>query len=127
MNELKMISMPLRRYCTCAFLLMLIGTSAVATASEIATETETNTAWIDVRSAIEHGIDSIEGDPRVTHGDIVEKVTELYPDKETEIRLYCRSGGRAGKAMSALKEAGYTNVFNAGGIDDARAFRGLSN
>jgi rhodanese-related sulfurtransferase len=28
--------------------------------------------------------------------------------------------------MSALKEAGYKNVSNAGGIDDARKERGLS-
>ena len=84
-----------------------------------------DTTWIDVRSQIEHSIDSIEGDVRIPHGDIVQVLSEMYPDKNTEIHLYCRSGARAGKAMSALKEAGYTNVSNEGGINDARKERGL--
>jgi phage shock protein E len=83
-------------------------------------------AWIDVRSQIEHQIDNIEGDARISHGDIVPEVSKILPDKNTEIHLYCRSGGRAEKALLALKEAGYTNVSNAGGINDARKERGLS-
>lgn len=83
------------------------------------------TAWIDVRTAVEHKIDHIEGDIRISHGDIVEKVTELYPNKDTDISLYCRSGNRAGKAKSALEEAGYTQVTNAGSIDDARKIRSI--
>jgi len=81
--------------------------------------------WIDVRSAIEHRLDNIEGDIRITHTEILEEVSKLYSDKETEIHLYCRSGVRAGKAMSELIEAGYTNVHNAGGIDDARKVRSM--
>ena len=81
--------------------------------------------WLDVRSSAEHTIDNIEGDVRASHGEIVQGVTKMFPDKSTEIRLYCRSGKRAGIAMSALKEAGYTNVSNAGGIDDARKERGI--
>jgi phage shock protein E len=82
--------------------------------------------WIDVRSQIEHSIDSIEGDLRISHGDIVQEVSGMFPGKNTEIHLYCRSGARAGKAMSALKEAGYTNVSNVGSIKDARKERGLT-
>jgi len=81
--------------------------------------------WIDVRTAEEHAANNISGDIRITHTDIVTEVQKLYPDKNTQIQLYCRSGGRAGKAMSALKEAGYSNVVNAGSIDDARKTRGL--
>jgi phage shock protein E len=82
--------------------------------------------WIDVRSELEHSIDSIEGDVRISHGDIVKQSNQMFSDKGSEIQLYCRSGGRAGIAMSALREAGYTNVSNAGGIDQARRKRGLS-
>jgi phage shock protein E len=82
--------------------------------------------WIDVRSELEHSIDSIEGDVRISHGDIVKQSNQMFPDKGSEIQLYCRSGGRAGIAMSALREAGYTNVSNAGGIDQARRKRGHS-
>jgi phage shock protein E len=41
-------------------------------------------------------------------------------DKNTEIRVYCRSGRRAGIALAALEEMGYTNATNVGGINDAR-------
>lgn len=79
--------------------------------------------WIDVRSVLEHKIDNIEGDIRISHTDIVEEVSRIYPNKNTDIRLYCLSGGRAGKALSSLKHAGYINVQNVGGIDDARKIR----
>jgi len=82
--------------------------------------------WVDVRSVLEHAIDNIEGDMRISHGDIVEEFSALYPDKETEVKLYCRGGGRAETATNLLKEAGYKNVLNAGGIDDARAERGIA-
>lgn len=85
-----------------------------------------DTVWIDVRSPVEHAIDSVEGDVRISYGEIVEEVTKLFPDKTTEIHLYCQSGGRAAKAMSSLEAAGYTNVVNAGGISDARKERGIS-
>lgn len=82
--------------------------------------------WIDVRSSAEHMIDRIDGDVRISYDEIVAKAGALFPDKSTEIRLYCRSGGRASKAMTALQEAGYTHVFNMGGIDNARSARGLT-
>ena len=82
--------------------------------------------WIDVRTSLEHKMDRIDGDVRISHSDIVEEVTVLYPAKDTPIRLYCRSGGRSGSATEALQAAGYTDVKNAGGIDDARQQRGLS-
>jgi len=100
-----------------SFLLVSICFSSVSSA---------DATWIDVRSKVEHSIDHIEGDERISHGDIVKEISGIFPDKNTEIKLYCRSGGRAGKAMSALLDAGYTNVSNVGGIDDARKARGLS-
>jgi len=86
---------------------------------------QSQAVWIDVRTPVEHALDSIDGDIRISHGDIVEEVAQRYPDRSTEIHLYCASGGRAGQAAEALKAAGYTNVSNAGGIDDARRARGL--
>lgn len=82
--------------------------------------------WIDVRTAEEYAQDHIGGDIRISHESIVPKIQQLFPDKDTEIHLYCRSGRRAGIALSKLKAAGYKNVLNAGGISDARKERGLS-
>lgn len=82
--------------------------------------------WVDVRSVLEHKVDNIDGDIRISHGDIVEEFSALYPDKDTEVRLYCRSGGRAERALTALQEAGYKNILNIGSIENAREQRGLS-
>ena len=82
-----------------------------------------DTVWIDVRSLPEHLIDSIEGDPRISHTEIVAGIQELYPDTNTEINLYCRSGRRAGVALAALNKAGYHNVNNVGSIENARQIR----
>jgi len=83
------------------------------------------TTWIDVRTEAEHRQDHIDGDPLIPHGDIVEQVSERFPDRDAELKLYCRSGNRAGIAKSALESAGYTNVTNAGSIDEARQARDL--
>ena len=93
---------------------------------EVVPEAKSETAWIDVRSKIENIIDNIDGDPLIPHSDIVEGISEMFPDKNTEIKLYCRRGVRAGKALTALKKAGYTNVSNVGSIDDARKLRGIA-
>lgn len=99
-------------------LLLTTGLSALAYA---------DTVWIDVRSVLENKMDSIEGDINIPHENILQEVTKLYPDKETDIHVYCRSGGRAGKALTALEAAGYTHVKNAGSIEDARKERHLEN
>jgi len=104
----------IRHFC-CAVLLLCCSLSVFA-----------EPQWIDVRSSIEYTIDHIDGDLRISHDEIVEEVQRRFPDKDTEIRLYCRSGGRAEMALNALEKAGYAHVSNAGGIDDARAERGLN-
>ena len=82
--------------------------------------------WIDVRSASEHTEDNIAGDIRITHTQVIQKVRQLFPDKNTAIKLYCRSGIRAEMALKALNQEGYTNVSNAGGIQDARKQRSIT-
>ncbi|MDA7747371.1 rhodanese-like domain-containing protein [Psychromonas sp.] len=79
--------------------------------------------WIDVRTVNENKADNIAGDPLIPYQQIVEEVSLLYPDKDTEINLYCRSGNRAGIALSALNAAGYTHVQNFGSIGNARKVR----
>lgn len=84
-----------------------------------------NPVWIDVRSATEHAEDNIEGDILIPHESIAQEIQRLYPDKSTDIRLYCRSGRRAGLAKSELNAMGYSQVSNAGGINDAREQRDI--
>lgn len=71
--------------------------------------------WIDVRTGVEHSMGYLEGSVNIPHGDIAAKISTITEDKNAEIHLYCRSGGRAGKALQALESLGYTNVKNEGG------------
>ena len=79
--------------------------------------------FIDVRTWAEHKIDRIDGDPRIHVSEILEGVSAAYPDKSTPIRLYCARGVRAETAMNKLRAAGYSDVENAGGIEDVRNLR----
>lgn len=76
--------------------------------------------YIDVRSESEYQSGHIDGHTNIPHTEIVSGVDAMGLDKESEIVLYCRSGGRAGMAQAALMEQGYSNVVNAGGMNDVR-------
>ncbi|MFT6005761.1 MAG: phage shock protein E [Pseudoalteromonas tetraodonis] len=98
------------------FLFAVITTVAVA-------QTDEEAVYIDVRTWAEYQVDHIEGDSRIHVSEIVTGVSEQFSNKDTPIYLYCAVGGRAGKAAEKLTQSGYTNVHNAGGIDDVRALR----
>src|SRR5699024_5143925 len=42
--------------------------------------------------------------------------TEVIPEKDSTVLVYCRSGNRSKTASSALAELGYTNIYEFGGI-----------
>jgi phage shock protein E len=83
------------------------------------------TVWIDVRTLVENQRNNIEGDLRISHSNIVREVRDLFPDKNTTFYLYDKTGGRSDIAISALKQAGYKNLHNAGSIEEAREQRGI--
>lgn len=78
------------------------------------------TVWLDVRSVDEYAEDHIDNTPNIPHTEIVARIADLDLSKSTPIKVFCRSGVRAGLALTALEELGYTNVENVGGIADAR-------
>jgi len=94
--------------------LLLIVSSAVLAQDPV---------YIDVRTWAEYQIDNIEGDERIHVSRVLEEVQSKFPSKSTPIRLYCARGVRAQTAMERLSAAGYLDVQNLGGIDDARAAR----
>ena len=93
------------------FLLISSMVSAVETSEQI---------WIDVRTAEEYQESSILGHPNILYTEIVEKIASVTADKNAPINLYCRSGRRSGIAKETLESLGYTNVTNAGGIDQVK-------
>jgi len=77
--------------------------------------------WIDVRTAEEYAEGRVAEAFNIPYTEITERIGEVTTDKDAPIYLYCRSGRRSGIALEALQRAGYTNVTNLGGLQDARA------
>ena len=50
--------------------------------------------------------------------DQVESRISEFGDKSDTIVVYCRSGNRSGMAENILRQAGYTDVTNGGGLGD---------
>lgn len=73
---------------------------------------------VDVRSIDELNNGMIPGSKSVPLDTLLSVVTEEFPEPETPIVLYCKTGMRSGMAQGALRKLGYTNVCNiVGGFD----------
>jgi adenylyltransferase/sulfurtransferase len=71
---------------------------------------------LDVREPHEYQIVNI-GAPLIPVGELPNRIGELAAQKDREIVVHCKTGGRSQKAALALKQAGFTNVSNlTGGI-----------
>ncbi len=71
---------------------------------------------IDVRSEREFHATAIEGAVNVPLPQLAHRISELVADTATPLVLYCASGVRSGSGCVLLKQMGYTNVTNAGGL-----------
>jgi len=74
---------------------------------------------IDTRSPQEYADGHLEGALLMPHDAIGGLIEARFPDKDTPILLYCRSGGRAEMARKTLVSLNYTKVENLGGLQDA--------
>lgn len=75
-----------------------------------------NAVLLDVRTTDEYKGGHIGGSINIPLHILEAKVGEKIKDKNTNLFVYCLSGGRSGQAASLLKSMGYTNVKNIGGI-----------
>ena len=82
-------------------------------------ETNDGAVLIDVRTAEEYRDGHIDGSVNIPL-DRISSVENTVKDKSTPLYVYCLSGGRSGQAVSYLKQMGYTNVKNIGGISSYR-------
>lgn len=70
---------------------------------------------LDVREPNEYEAARITGSTLIPLGEVAERSSEIPRDKP--VLVHCRSGMRSAKAVAALQEQGFTNVWNvAGGI-----------
>lgn len=74
---------------------------------------------IDVRTPSEYAERNIPGSKNVPLQNI-KSIKEVVPEKDTPLFVHCLSGARSSKATKALKQMGYINVKNIGGISSYR-------
>lgn len=72
---------------------------------------------VDVRTPAEFKDGAYPGAVNIPLALLPLKIKELEP-RSTPIVLYCASGARSGQGMRFLKQNGFTDVLNAGGLDD---------
>ena len=70
---------------------------------------------IDVREDNEYEAGHAEGARHMGRGIIERDIVQTFPDKETEIVLYCGGGYRSALAADMLQKMGYTNVISMDG------------
>ena len=78
---------------------------------------------IDVRTVDEYEGGHIEGSLNIIHSEISALAEAIGPEMDRAVVVYCRSGGRAGRAQKALEDLGYTAIFNASGYAALEATR----
>ena len=82
-------------------------------------KTNDGAVLLDVRTEEEYRDGHIEGSVNIPL-DRISSVENIVKDKSTPLYVHCLSGGRSGQAVSYLKQIGYTNVKNIGGISSYR-------
>lgn len=73
---------------------------------------------LDVRTQAEYDESHIPGAILIPNETIGNEKPEQLPDTDQEILVYCRSGNRSAQAAKKLVEAGYTQIYDFGGIMD---------
>ena len=72
-----------------------------------------NLVIIDVRTNEEYKMGHIKYSINIP----VENIDKINYRKDTKIILYCRSGNRSNQAAIKLRDLGYQNIFDMGGIN----------
>jgi rhodanese-related sulfurtransferase len=76
---------------------------------------------LDVRTASEFDSGHIPGAVNIPHTELPRRIGELDAGSDREIVVYCERGGRAMKAASELRKAGFSTVLHLQG--DMSAWR----
>jgi rhodanese-related sulfurtransferase len=96
---------------------------ASITMASINTDITTGAQLVDVRTPEEFSDGYIEGAVNLPLDSIK---AGQYPSvsKDSTVYVYCRSGNRSAEAANILKNAGFTDVIDLGGINDVAAIGG---
>ncbi|MCD0460749.1 rhodanese-like domain-containing protein [Roseiconus lacunae] len=73
---------------------------------------------LDVRQPEEYATAKIEGSTLIPMGEILDRIEELEPHRDSRIVVHCHHGGRSMQVTQALRGRGFGQTQNmAGGID----------
>ena len=84
---------------------------------------ESGALLVDVRSKEEFDEGHLDGAINIEWDKIDELMAAIGEDKQRQVVFYCRSGNRAGKSIVELNGKGYTNIFNATGLEALKETR----
>lgn len=80
--------------------------------SEIKSLMSKGAILIDVRSPQEYNEGHLDNSILLPEYEILKKIEDIIPNKNTKIILYCSSGTRSKKAKEELEKMGYKNIYN---------------
>jgi phage shock protein E len=75
-----------------------------------------NALIIDVRTPSEFAAGHIQGSINIPLDRLSHAIGSKVPDKHQPLVFCCLSGGRSGSALSVMRQCGYTQVHNGGGV-----------
>ncbi len=90
------------------------------------TDMSTVTAVIDVRTPAEFAEGHLDGAINIDWQGATFAADIAQFDTAGTYVIYCRSGNRSEQAISAMTEMGFTDLTNAGSVDEAAALTGLA-
>lgn len=81
---------------------------------------------IDVRTEREFALGAVEGAINLPLNDLPARILSVAQDRAAPVVVYCASGGRSQAAAQVMRQLGYQDVRNAGGLYAAAAGLGRS-
>jgi phage shock protein E len=78
---------------------------------------ESGALLVDVRSKAEFDKGHLDGAIHIDWDKTDALMQAIGMNTQRPVVFYCRSGNRAGKSIVELKTRGYTNIFNATGLE----------
>jgi len=90
------------------------------------TDMSTVTAVIDVRTPAEFAEGHLEGAINIDWQGATFAAEIATFDPAGTYLIYCRSGNRSTQAISAMTETGFTDLTNAGSVQEAAGLTGLA-
>jgi phage shock protein E len=112
----------MKRFLILLCFLLTAGCAAqdITKPDELSKLLEMGAVLVDVRTKSEFESGHLEGALNLPHQDILQLPEIVEVSKDKPIIVYCRSGRRSGFAKNSLTEAGYRQVYNAGGYQSLK-------